>query len=598
MVVRLGTLLVSLLVIAAALGAAADGGVPVMPLSEVGVGDRGVCLTEMDRGELVEIPLEVLGTMGGSAPEGEIVLVRLLDERFERTGIISGMSGSPVYIDGRLLGALAYGWSFSKDPIGGVTPFERMVHLSETAPSAASAATRRPGPGRLLEAIQGGSLGDQLLDWLVPEGGGDLTHLPLATILGGPRPTVGGWLARAWRRLGWVSAPAGGAAAVGDGALAPGDMVAGTIVSGDATVAVGGTVTEVRGDEVWAFGHPFLGAGSLVMPLARARVTAVLPSQVSSFKFFSVGEVLGAFRSDRGHGVWGRLGATAPSVPIQVRADDRSYRFDCVRHPVLSPLMVAYLTSASHAARGRTFGDQTVAARMGLDFVDGRRVEVEETFAGSDAPASAASYLAAVAAYLMNSSFSSPELASASVELTSEEALERAVIVDAVPLRTIVAPGETLSVRVRLRPHDLPEITRVVQVEIPSGLADGPLDLIVADGASWTAYDFQMRPSTPASFADELRFVARLRPSTRLVLAFERRDLGVAMGGENVVVPPSVLLTLRAGLAANLDSTSQQVVSLMEEPMTSSVLGGERIRLEVRQDRGAAGTATGRAEDG
>ncbi len=105
--------------------------VDVIDPAEVTPGSSGICVTEMDGGERVEIPLTVIGTVGPWTPEGEIVLVRLEDERFRHTGIIAGMSGSPVYIDGRLLGALAFGWSFSKEPIGGVTPFSRMESLGD-----------------------------------------------------------------------------------------------------------------------------------------------------------------------------------------------------------------------------------------------------------------------------------------------------------------------------------------------------------------------------------------------------------------------------------------------------------------------------------
>ncbi|MBP1620722.1 MAG: hypothetical protein H6Q02_1489, partial [Acidobacteria bacterium] len=128
--------------------------------SEVPPGSRGVCLTEMDGGEAVEIPLTVLGQVGPWAPELEVVLVRLDDPRFEETGIIAGMSGSPVYVDGRLLGALAYGWPFSREPIGGVTPFTRMLSLAaDDGPTGAGAAAARPTLPELVAARQERRLG-------------------------------------------------------------------------------------------------------------------------------------------------------------------------------------------------------------------------------------------------------------------------------------------------------------------------------------------------------------------------------------------------------------------------------------------------------
>ena len=326
--------------------------VEVIDPADVAPGAGGVCVTEMDGGERVEIPLTVIGTIGPTTPEGEIVLIRLEDDRFRHTGIIAGMSGSPVYVDGRLLGALAYGWSFSKEPIGGVTPFVRMEALSDGSGPVGGFAATRPALAELLAAAGDGNLGSMLTSWLIPVGGGDLAGLPVAiSASAGWRPTEGHWLAESWDRLGWVSTPGGSHDAVAGGELVPGAMVAGVLVDGDATLGAGGTVTEVRGDQVWAFGHPFLGTGGASLPMARARVVTVLPSLASSFKFFTIGETIGSFTSDRMHGIWGRLGETTAMVPVTVAVDGREYDFRSLRHPGLTPFLVAYVTQASQSSR-------------------------------------------------------------------------------------------------------------------------------------------------------------------------------------------------------------------------------------------------------
>ena len=152
-------------------------------------------------------------------------------------------------------------------------------------------------------------------------------------------------------------------------------------------MAVGGTVTEVRGDQVWALGHPFLGGGSFAIPLARARVVAVLPSSFSSVKFFDVGETIGTLEVDRAHGVWGRLGESPKLVDVAVEANKESYAFQCVRHPVLFPVLLGYLAHASHGARGRVFGDQTVGVRIEIAYRGLPEVVMEETYSGAGASA-------------------------------------------------------------------------------------------------------------------------------------------------------------------------------------------------------------------
>lgn len=369
------------------------------------------------------------------------------------------------------------------------------------------------------------------------------------------------------------------------GPLQPGAMVAGVLVDGDAVLAAGGTVTEIRGDQIWAFGHPFLGAGDVDMPLARARVLTVLPSQVESFKFFQVGEIIGALRSDRTHGVWGELGSPASMVPVVVVVDGREYSFRSLRHPVLTPLIVSYVTQASLNARGRAFGNQTVALEVEIEYTGGVRTGLSETYASGQAPQEAAAMTGAALAYLENSPFEGPDVERVRIRLDTTERLETATVVDVIPERAVVHPGETLSVRLRVRPFRGDEYTRMTEIRIPQELPEGRLDLVVADGASWTVYDLQMRPTLPASFGDELDLFKRLVPSNRVVLALERRQTGVSLGGGSVSFPPSLVVQLRSALGPNLQTWEYGVVGRVVEAMPTSVLGAQRVPLTVRVRR-------------
>jgi hypothetical protein len=562
--------------------------VDVIAPDEVPPGTRGICLTEMDGGEMVEIPVTILGTIGPYAPDQELVLIRLEDPRYEKTGIIAGMSGSPVYVDGRLLGALAYGWGFSVEPIGGVTPFKRMMELGEPAGATATGSMPRPGLGEVIAASQEGRLGELVLEWLVPKPPDSLHHLPLSVSMTGPGVAANsGWIGEAWQRMGWVSGPP--AAAAGepiDGPLVPGSMVAGVLVDGDVSLGAGGTVTEVRGDQVWAFGHPFLGGGSVEIPMARARVVTVLPSLQRSFKFFQTGQSIGRFESDRTYGVWGRLGPTVPMVPVSVTVNDRTYSFRTIRNQILLPSLTGYLTNSSLDARGRRMGDQTVELDIELQYEGDVKAGLSETFIGDGASLQAAGMVAAVVGYLENTTFTAPELERISIDLRSVESLESTVMVSATPDRWVVTPGETLPVRIRLRPHRGADITRTVEITIPKSVPEGRLDLVVADGTSWTSYDFQMRPPLTGSFANEIKLFDRLLPSNHIVLALERRQVGVAVPGGPVMVPPSLVVQMRSALGNNLETIEYGVIERVTEEMPSRVLGAERLNLTVRvEDR-------------
>jgi len=554
-----------------------------LTLAEATPGRTGVCVTEMDGGERVEIPLTVLGTVGSGAPNAEIVLVRLDDPRFKETGIIAGMSGSPVYLDGKLLGALAFGWSFAKEPIGGVTPFERMLEIEES-PKAASVIGRRPSLGELVTAAAEGRIGETVVDWLVPEPGDRLQPLPMSVTVGGWwAPMAGGWLAESWRRMGWVATPGGSPAdpEIG-GSITPGAMVAGLLVDGDVTVAAAGTVTEVRGDRLWAFGHPSLGAGGVNMPLSRARVVAVMPSLMNSFKFFAVGEPIGALVADRAPGIVGVLGREVSMVPIRVSVNDRTYTFRAVRHPTLLPLFAAYLSQASQGALGRTFGNQTVTTRIEIRYPGHQAAVASAAFSGGQAQSEAAGFAAAAVAYLEESAFTAPDIESVDIRLETVEEHRAATIVEILPERRVVRPGEDLEVRFRLQKHRGGEEIRTLTLHIPDGIPDGHLDLVGGDGAAWTAYDLQMRPLAPASFADEVRLLNSLEPANSLVAVLEARDLGMVVPGGTVSAPPSVVLQLRSVLGPNLETTAYSVFARTTVDVPYPVAGAQRIPLTVR----------------
>jgi hypothetical protein len=564
-------------------GAASAPAEETLPVAAAKPGSTGVCITEMDGGERVEIPLTVLGTVGSGTPDGEMVLVRLDDPRFEHTGIIAGMSGSPVYLDGRLLGALAFGWPFAKEPIGGVTPFERMLEIEATGMPPASLAARPEIPD-ILAAAGDRSIGKMLTDWLVPDRAGP-QRLPVAIAVGGAVSSdQSGWIGEAWRRMGWVASPGGTAAGEGtDHEVTPGSMVAAILVDGDASLAAGGTVTEVRGDRLWAFGHPSLGAGSVDMPLSQASVVSVMPSLYNSFKFFTVGRPIGAMVADRRAGILGRLGASAPMVPIRISIGDRQYAFRSVHHPILLPLLSGYLTQASLGVRGRTFGDVTLDTQIEVRYEDSEPARVAVSLAGGQAAGETAAFVGAVVGYLEASSFEVPEIESVDIRIESSEGLRSADIVEIVPERRVVRPGDELAVRFRLRPHRGEETVQTVKIKVPEGTPEGRLDLIGADGAAWTVYDLQIRPLRPASFGDEVRLVNSLQPSTELVVALERRDPGMAVAGGSLSTPPSIVMQLQSALGPNLETTAYTVFAKSGTTLAYPVSGAQRIPLTVRR---------------
>ncbi len=577
------------------------GGLPVAALevitpSEVKAGDRGVCITEIEGGRLLEIQIEILGVVGANQPEGEMVLIRLEDPRFEAVGIAAGMSGSPVMVGGRLLGALAFGWTFATEPIAGVTPFNRMQGLADVSGSSGSgfeAGSSRPSLLELVTAQSQGRLAETVLNWMVPEGAEGQQVLPLVMASGGPFFSGAGcdWIANVWQRFGWVMAPGGGGAGVdlSAGDLRPGSMIAGVLVSGDASLSAGGTVTAIDGAQVWAFGHPFLGAGDVAMPMARASVVTILPSLASSFKVFNAGEMIGALRSDRRHGVWGTLGPVPDMLPLDIRSGDSAYHFEVLRHPLLTPLLTGILVGGSHQVRGRGFGLQTIDLHLEIGLEGGKRLALDQVFDGPDAPSQVAAWTSAVIGFLEASPFASDDIRGIDLTLDSVNGLERASVLDITPERWTVEPGERLGIRVRFRRPGNPVETVRMEIEIPKELAEGRLDLVVADGASWTLYDLRARPTRAGAFEDEIRLLGRLRSSRELVAALEVPGGSLVLSGGTVAAPVGVVATLSSGLGPAFQTAKYRVVSETTVDAGGPVAAAVRLRLVVKVRSGWIG---------
>ncbi len=568
------------------LGAWSLQAVEIIDPSELRVGEEGYFVTEIDGGELLKSPVRIMGVLGASMPGGELVLIRLLAPRFEKSGVAAGMSGSPVYVRGRLVGALAFAWAFASEPIAGVTPFARMEGDLPAETSEGSGGGELPGASELAAAVRDGQMISLTEKLLRPQGSEGPSPLPFSIGAGGAlssfRPE--GWLGKLFQRMGWVLAPggAGTEAEASRGEIRPGSMVAAVLVDGDAHLAAGGTVTEIRGDRVWAFGHPFLGAGSMKMPMARATVVTILPSLANSFKFFNTGGEIGSFLSDRRHGIWGRMGRKSSTVPFHLNFGDESFDFGLIDHEVLTPLLAAYLVQGIQSIRGVSLIPQSIGVSLAIDFEDGRDLRLDQVFEGGDAPAQAAAWTGALVAYLRQSSFEAPEMKKISCTLTTREGLRRRQILDVSPSSPVLAPHQEFRLRIRLLAPDGRIEKRVIEMKAPGEGSGGHLQLVVADGASWAAYDLKSRPGLVHSFSGQLELLRRLRSAGTIVAAFEGAGRSLVTESGSVPIPAGVLMNLKSGRRTQMKTVGWRVQRKLELPVDFPVLGAMRIKLKLR----------------
>jgi hypothetical protein len=359
----------------------------LFPLQNVRPGLRGVGRTVFMGGKVEEFQVEILGVLGNSGPGQSIVLARLSGGPLAETGVQQGMSGSPVFIDGKLLGAVALGFPFSKEPIAGIQPIEDMIAEADGGAAGLGQPAGFEPPGmatwrfhgiRLLKGSVNQSKDETDPGVVTPFG--SLSRLLIPLSFSGFGPSITEALTGEFHGLGF-GALAGISAdgqtrtnppvlkmasrAAATAVVTPGSMISVGLLTGDMNITADGTVTYVKGDKVYAFGHRFLNIGSTELPFAHSEVLAVVPSVSSSFKLSTPREWVGTVLSDRATGISGEIGRSAHTVPLNVSVHStvtgsHSYHFQVVNDRFLTPFITQAALFSVLDATERTIGRGTV----------------------------------------------------------------------------------------------------------------------------------------------------------------------------------------------------------------------------------------------
>jgi hypothetical protein len=573
------------------------GAQPTISLDEVQVGQRGYGLSVFSGGEPERFEVEVIGVWRNVNPDMSYILTRLSGRGLEHTGVAAGMSGSPVFLDGRLAGAISFGWPFAKEAVGGVTPIASMRRLSTLGPPPAPPTS--PPPPVDLAGLLAGNVPADLLQ-------GQLARLR-PRLAGVPEGALAGieWSASGFgelsqglmrRALGSVT-PAGQAAprpavqtaAARSAELPPGSAVSAVLINGDFRLAATGTVTDRFNDHILAFGHPFLGLGPIRLPMARAEVVTVLSSQYNSFKIANLGDVVGAFEQDRQAGIEGRLGAVAPMVPMRMRlagpdGKEREFNVRLADSPELLPTLagsalLAGLESASYAA-----GPQSIDLTAHFRIARHGDLTVKQTFDGEGAGPNSAGYLLAISSFLMQNALERVQVEGIDAELRQSSQPRAATVVAAHADRSVVHPGESVRVNVDLVAYRGERFRRTLNLLLPDDLQAGRYSLLVGDGASADAARLALEPADPVSFAQALGLLRRLHSRRELAVLGLYAGPGLAVAGEVMPRLPGSLRSLWAaaptGSAVALRTTiAQERYVQLPDPMEGLV----RVDLEVRR---------------
>ena len=561
-------------------------GEDLFALEDVQPGLSGYGLSVFAGDEPERFEVEVLGVWRNTQPSSNVILARLTGRGLESSGVIAGMSGSPVYVDDRLLGAVAFSWLFANEAVAGITPIEQMRRQSN-APRTVSLPTLQGGPRELRDLIVGSKAWQEVLEPL-----GGLQGAGLEAAASGIQwSTVGfGGATRSLLALELDSlAPAGLAPEPGDPRqLAAGSSVAGVLVDGDLRLAATGTVTERRGDQILAFGHPFLGVGPLRIPMATSEVVTVLSNQMNSFKITNLGTVVGAFEMDRSSGVSGRIGGEAPMTPLAGRISglvDREFDLRAAALPLLTPSLVAISTLGSLEAASQSAGSQGLDLRARFGLAEWGELEIRQSFDGELAAQEAAVYLFAFTSFFLSNRFETVHLDSLEIELEQYEEPRTARLVGAHVSRSLVRPGDRVELVVELQAYRGDAFRTSLALDVPTGLPEGSYSLLVGDGLSVDVARLEVEKTEPQTFPQALRFLRSFHSRRELVALGVFRGEGLSVGGEVLPQLPASVRSLWSAAPSSSATplklaVAQESVIELEQPVEGIV----RVDLQVQRE--------------
>jgi hypothetical protein len=399
-------------------------------------------------------------------------------------------------------------------------------------------------------------------------------------------------------RLGPVT-PAGAAEARPGEELRPGSAIAGVLVDGDLRLAATGTVTDVMGDRIVAFGHPFLGLGAARFPMAEADIVTVVSSSASSFKVSNLGPIVGAFTQDQAAGVAGQLGLEAPMVPVELAvhgAAERHFSLRVADVPFATPSLIATSLYAALSVDADALGGQAIDLAFSIDLGERGVLEMSQSFDGPTAPLQAALYLLAVTGYLTQNPFA--EVRIHGLEATVDTAREprTARLIGAHASRSMVRPGEQVQLNLDLVAYRGESFRRSLTLDLPTDLPEGRYSLLVGDGVTIDAARLAIERTEPVTFRQAMELLRSLHSRRSAVVLGVFLGPGLSVAGEVLPQLPGSIGSLWVGAATGSAVPLQLAVAQQDElDLETPLEGALRVDLEVKRREPLT---PGRAEGG
>ena len=601
------------------LGVSLPATTPQMPVDEIRPGMVGIGRTVIQGDELQEFKVHILGVLRNvQGPRRDLILARLEGAGLAESGVAQGMSGSPVYIDGRLIGAVSYSiGAFPKEPFAGITPIAEMKDATALARRPATQQARlelpitREGLIAALRSAQmrlmpfAGQAADVQAIGLSQAAGAQLGMMlrPISTplVMSGFEPETVALLSGAFSDMGFTPVVSGALGGQQPPAkitkpLREGDAIGVSLISGDLEMGATGTITHIDGDKVYAFGHPMYNLGPAEFPMTRAYVYTVMPSLMTSFKISSIGETIGTLQQDRATAIAGTLGKGPHLIPMRVsleRSGDgasarRSFTYQLVDDQLFTPLLAYVAMFNTLGSYERQFGATTFAVKSRAKITGHSDLAVEDVFTGDTPLLGASTAVAGPLSMVLTNDIEPVKLEGLDVQIVTSE-VPRSISIERVWLDDIrPRAGRTLPLKVLTRSYRGEETISTVPIDIPAN-ATGSLSILVTDGKQLNAIEQRelRRSLEPQTVAQMVKLLNDTRRNNRIYIRLVNGTPGAVVNGEAMTaLPPSVLGILESDRnGGSFTPIRSATVGQWELPMDGAVTGSRLLTVVIEGGR-------------
>jgi hypothetical protein len=572
--------------------------VQTIPVGEIHAGMHGVAYTVFQGTKPESMGVEVLGILrNANGPKGDIILVRLSGEKAEYTGVVAGMSGSPVYLNGKLAGALAFRiGEFSKEPIAGVTPIAEMLEINAMDRSPGNGTVNAKAGVKTLSKTSGPSLGEAPSDASGKDYANYLRPIEAPLVFSGFSQEAMQLFAPQFAKAGIV--PVMGVGSVSDvkqpAVLEPGSAISAILVRGDMDIAATCTVTYMDAQHLLACGHPLLQFGMVDLPMTKAEVLATLPSPLNAFKIVNATEPVGAFVQDRHTGILGEFGKEPEMIPVTLNihsaAGNKQFHYEVLNNANLSPLaMMATVFNALHGVN--EYGEDTTYRMNGRISVLGYPdVGVQNMFAPSDGGQPAA-VMAALSlgdrfSRIYDNPYNAPSIRGVQLDFDLVRERRWARLEGARTDVTEARPGDEITIETLLRPYRGELILQQIPIHIPTSTSKGPLRILVSDGETLD----RVRHAMPAlgrklDLASTIAMLNKQHVNNRVFVSLLEADPEATVADKVMPTLPLSIMNVMDGMRGTQEMVVQNESSVNEAatgPLDYVVAGAQVLTITVK----------------